>query len=132
MKIESSLRCQNLLCLLVLYSLVKIVYGFASEANDEQINTLGLELAIRRNFSGLDDFNPLKIFAKDQYFPLLKDYVQVNCLDLFLLSKLSMDYIFFIMQINIQIINSNQSKNGTCDIYQQVPHPRYSIQRDAA
>ena len=62
-----------------------MVHGFASETNNEQINSLGLEQAIRRNFSGLDDFNPLEIFANNEFFPSLKNYVQVKCLDFFFL-----------------------------------------------
>lgn len=57
------------------YSLVKMVYGFAVQAEGDQLGSIELELCIRRNFSGLDDLNPVKIFSK--HFPQLKRCVKV-------------------------------------------------------
>ena len=48
----------------IFFSLVKMVYGFAAESDDQYINSVELEQAIRRNFSGLDDLNPMKIFSR--------------------------------------------------------------------
>ncbi|CAB4010103.1 plexin-A4, partial, partial [Paramuricea clavata] len=54
------------------YSLVKMVYGFAVQAEQgDQISDIELEQSIRRNFSGLDDLDPVKIFSRQ--FPRLKD-----------------------------------------------------------
>ena len=46
------------------FSLVKMVYDFAAESDDQYINSVELEQAIRRNFSGLDDLNPMNIFSR--------------------------------------------------------------------
>ncbi|CAB3995217.1 Hypothetical predicted protein, partial [Paramuricea clavata] len=54
------------------YSLVKMVYGFAVQVEQgDQISDIELEQSIRRNFSGLDDLDPVKIFSRQ--FPRLKD-----------------------------------------------------------
>jgi hypothetical protein len=63
------------LCL-CLYSLVKMVYGFAVQVEQgDQISDIELEQCIRRNFSGLDDLDPVKIFSRQ--FPRLKDCLKV-------------------------------------------------------
>ncbi len=54
-----------------------MVYGFAVQAEQgDQISEIELEQSIRRNFSGLDDLDPVKIFGRQ--FPRLKHYVKVN------------------------------------------------------
>ena len=59
------------------YSLVKMVYGFAGKPNGNgQVTELELEKSIRRNFSGLDDLDPVKIFCEE--FENLNEYVQVK------------------------------------------------------
>ena len=58
------------------FSLVKMVYGFAAESDDQFINSVELEQAIRRNFSGLDDLNPMQIFSR--HISQLKHCYKVN------------------------------------------------------
>ena len=54
-----------------------MVHGFAREAErGEQISELDLEQSIRRNFSGLDDLDPIKIFSRQ--FRRLKPRVKVR------------------------------------------------------
>ena len=54
-----------------------MVNGFASKAErGEQISDIQLEQSIRRNFSGLDDLDPVKIFCRK--FPRLERKVEVN------------------------------------------------------
>ena len=54
-----------------------MVYGFAEQTEEgDQINERELEQSIRRNFSGLDDLDPVKIFARQ--FEKLKRFVKVN------------------------------------------------------
>ena len=59
-------------------SLVKMVYGFAvdAEASDPIIRDVELAQSIRRNFSGLDDLDPVKIFSR--HFSGLKRSVKVT------------------------------------------------------
>ena len=53
-----------------------MVYGFAVQAEQgDQISEIELEQSIRRNFSGLDDLDPVKIFSRQ--FPRLKHCVKV-------------------------------------------------------
>ena len=56
-----------------------MVYSFAEKAKkdggDEEIHVIELEQSIRRNFSGLDDIDPVKIFSGQ--FPRLKRYAKV-------------------------------------------------------
>jgi hypothetical protein len=54
-----------------------MVYGFAvqPEQGDQLPSDIELEQSIRRNFSGLDDLDPVKIFSRQ--FPRLKHYVKV-------------------------------------------------------
>jgi len=55
--------CQSLSCDLMRFSLVKMVFGFASRSNS--IPTWNeLQHAILRNFGGLDDIKPVEVFAK--------------------------------------------------------------------
>ncbi|CAB4035138.1 Hypothetical predicted protein, partial [Paramuricea clavata] len=60
------------------YSLVKMVYGFAvqAERQGDQLKETELEKSIRRNFSGLDDLDPMKIFCQQLQFQKLKRYVK--------------------------------------------------------
>ena len=53
-----------------------MVSGFAKHG--DQIIVKELERCIRRNFSGLDDLDPLRIFS--QQFQDLKEYVKVKML----------------------------------------------------
>ena len=53
-----------------------MVYGFADKLDDKCINNMELEQAIKRNFSGLDDLNPMEIFSC--HLPQLKPYFEVN------------------------------------------------------
>ncbi|XP_028416584.1 E3 ubiquitin-protein ligase rnf213-alpha-like [Dendronephthya gigantea] len=59
------------------YSLVKMVFGFAvqKEEQGDQISVIELEKSIRRNFSGLDDIDPVKTFCEKELFPRLKETV---------------------------------------------------------
>ena len=58
-------------------SLVKMVFGFAVQAEQgDQISDIELEKSIRRNFSGLDDIDPVKTFCN--HFPRLKESVKVK------------------------------------------------------
>ena len=53
-----------------------MVYGFAVQVEQgDQISDIELEQCIRRNFSGLDDLDPVKIFSRQ--FPRLKDCLKV-------------------------------------------------------
>jgi hypothetical protein len=53
-----------------------MVYGFAVQAEPgDQISDIELEQSIRRNFSGLDDLDPVKIFSR--HFPRLRDCLKV-------------------------------------------------------
>ena len=53
-----------------------MVYGFAVQAEQgDQVSEIELEQSIRRNFSGLDDLDPVKIFSRQ--FLRLKQYVKV-------------------------------------------------------
>ena len=59
------------------YSLMKMVYGFAERAeSDDLVSDIELEQCIRRNFSGLDDLDPMKIFSRQ--FPRLGNYIKVT------------------------------------------------------
>ena len=40
-----------------------MVCAFAAEEKNNRVGTLELEKAIKRNFSGLDDFDPMKFFV---------------------------------------------------------------------
>jgi hypothetical protein len=51
-----------------------MVYGFAVQT-EQLLSEIELEQSIRRNFSGLDDLDPVKIFSR--HFPRLKHYVKV-------------------------------------------------------
>ena len=63
-------------------SLVKMVYGRALRAQPGgHITYRELEKPIRRNFSGLDDLDPVKIFSEQ--FPVLKDCVKVILRDMY-------------------------------------------------
>ena len=54
-----------------------MVYGFAKQAErGDQISDIKLEQSIRRNFSGLDDLDPVKVFCR--VFPRLERKVKVN------------------------------------------------------
>jgi hypothetical protein len=54
-----------------------MVYGFAKQAKPgDQISDIELEQSIRRNFSGLDDVDPLEIFS--QKFRRLKRLKVIN------------------------------------------------------
>ena len=54
-----------------------MVYGFAQQAKEGgQITEVELEQSIRRNFSGLDDLDPVIIFARQ--FPKLKCFIGVS------------------------------------------------------
>ena len=54
------------------YSLVKMVYGFAKQAKlGNLVSDVELEQCIRRNFSGLDDLDPMTIFSR-QFLKLRK------------------------------------------------------------
>ena len=60
-------------------SLVKMVYGFAkpdAKPDDPIIRDVELAQSIRRNFSGLDDLDPVKIFSR--HFSGLKRSVKVT------------------------------------------------------
>ena len=52
------------------FSLVKMVYKVAKEHGREP-RWLEIEQAIRRNFGGLDEIDPVKIFRK--YFPFSRN-----------------------------------------------------------
>ncbi len=66
----------NMLNLCFPNSLVKMVYGFAVQAKQgDQISDIELEQSIRRNFSGLDDIDPVMIFSGQ--FPKLEHCVKV-------------------------------------------------------
>jgi predicted component of type VI protein secretion system len=54
-----------------------MVYGFAVKAkqDDQLLSDIELELSIKRNFSGLDDLDPVEIFIRQ--FPRLKDCLEV-------------------------------------------------------
>jgi phosphoenolpyruvate synthase/pyruvate phosphate dikinase len=56
-----------------------MVYGFAvqAERQGDQLKDTELEKSIRRNFSGLDDLDPMKIFSQQSQFQKLKRYVKV-------------------------------------------------------
>ena len=54
-----------------------MVYGFAKQAKPgDQISDTELEQSIRRNFSGLDDVDPVEIFSQE--FPRLKRLKVIN------------------------------------------------------
>ena len=54
-----------------------MVYGYAVQAErGDKISDIELEKSIRRNFSGLDDIDPVKIFCRE--FPRLNRDVKVN------------------------------------------------------
>ena len=54
-----------------------MVHGFAKQAErGDHISEIELEHSIRRNFSGLDDLDAVKIFSRE--FPRLKRKVKVN------------------------------------------------------
>ena len=56
-----------------------MVYGFAEQAESgdpDLVSDIELEQCIRRNFSGLDDLDPMKIFSKE--FPRLKKSIKVT------------------------------------------------------
>ena len=54
-----------------------MVYGFAEQAElGDPVSDIELEQSIRRNFSGLDDLDPMKIFSR--HFPRLKPCVKVT------------------------------------------------------
>ena len=55
-----------------------MVYGFAvqAEADGPAIKNLELEQSIRRNFSGLDDLDPMEIFCRQ--FSKLEHSVEVT------------------------------------------------------
>ena len=58
-------------------SLVKMVYGFAVDAEaGDPIIAVELAQSIRRNFSGLDDLDPVMIFSR--YFSGLRRSVKVT------------------------------------------------------
>ena len=64
------------------YSLVKMVHGFAKKAErGDHISEIELEHSIRRNFSGLDDLDAVKIFSRE--FPKLKRKVKVKELNVY-------------------------------------------------
>ena len=53
-----------------------MVYGFAVEAKQgDQISEMKLKKSIKRNFSGLDDLDPIRIFS--YHFDELKSSVKV-------------------------------------------------------
>jgi hypothetical protein len=60
-----------------------MVYGFAVQAKrGDQVGDIELEQSIRRNFSGLDDVDPVEIFSRE--FPRLERKVEVNkCIEVF-------------------------------------------------
>ena len=68
-------------CILFFSSLVKMVYGFADKSDDKYISNVELEQAIKRNFSGLDDLNPMNIFSR--HLPQLKPYFKVNTITVY-------------------------------------------------
>jgi hypothetical protein len=55
-----------------------MVYGFAvqKEQGEQLLSDVEMEQSIRRNFSGLDDLDPVKIFSGQ--FLRLKHYVKVR------------------------------------------------------
>lgn len=54
-----------------------MVYGFAAQAKQsDELADMDLEKSIRRNFSGLDDLDPVAIFSLQ--FPVLERSVKVN------------------------------------------------------
>ena len=54
-----------------------MVYGFAKQAKSgDLVSDIELEQCIRRNFSGLDDLDPMEIFSKQ--FPILKKVTKYN------------------------------------------------------
>ena len=54
-----------------------MVYGFAEEAESgDLVSDIELEQCIRRNFSGLDDLDPMKIFSRE--FKRLKGCIKVT------------------------------------------------------
>ena len=54
-----------------------MVYGFAKQAKlGDLVSDIELEQCIRRNFSGLDDLDPMKIFSKQ--FPRLRKSIKVT------------------------------------------------------
>ena len=54
-----------------------MVYGFAEQAElGDLVTYVEMEQSIRRNFSGLDDLDPMKIFSRQ--FPRLKDCIKVT------------------------------------------------------
>ena len=66
----------SLICIYV-HSLVKMVYGFAEQAElGDLVSDIELEQCIRRNFSGLDDLDPMKIFSRQ--FLKLKRCIKVT------------------------------------------------------
>ena len=70
-------KMRNTHTIFLFYSLVKMVYGFALEAErGDRVSEIELEQSIRRNFSGLDDLDPVKIFSRK--FPRLKPSVKVR------------------------------------------------------
>ena len=59
-----------------------MVHGFAKKAElGDHISGIDLENSIRRNFSGLDDLDAVKIFSRE--FPRLKRKVKVNKLNIY-------------------------------------------------
>ena len=54
-----------------------MVYGFAKQAKlGDPVSDIELEQSIRRNFSGLDDLDPMKIFSRQ--FPRLEPCIKVT------------------------------------------------------
>ena len=60
---NSALEIREFFGLRDFYSLVKMVYGFAKRSG-ERPTWLQLEHAIRRNFGGLDNVEPVEVFSK--------------------------------------------------------------------
>ena len=53
-----------------------MVCAFAAEEKNNRVGTLELEKAIKRNFSGLDDFDPMKFFCSSN--DSLKNCIEVG------------------------------------------------------
>ena len=54
-----------------------MVYGFAEQAESGTlVSDIELEQCIRRNFSGLDDLDPMKIFSRE--YKRLKGCIKVT------------------------------------------------------
>ena len=83
-----SLGQQNFVKFCIACSLIKMVSGFAGKRKQTgQIKEVELEQSIRRNFSGLDDLDPVEIFRKQFKRPDEDEKVNLSAKTYFMLER---------------------------------------------